>query len=79
MPISSMRTLAIVIALRPGLVAAQQHTEATSMDWTAVFTGLLVLATVLLVVVTGGLVWVAWRQLQDAHVLQRAASSASRA
>jgi hypothetical protein len=35
------------------------------MDWTAVFTALLVL-------VTGGLVWVAWRQLHDARVLQRA-------
>ena len=39
------------------------------MDWTAVFTGLLVL-------VTGGLVWVAGRQLHDARVLQRAYVSA---
>jgi hypothetical protein len=39
------------------------------MDWTAVFTGLLVL-------VTGGLVWVGWRQIQDARVLQRAYVSA---
>jgi hypothetical protein len=40
------------------------------MDWTALFTGLLVL-------VTGILVWVAWRQLQDARVLQRAYVSAA--
>jgi hypothetical protein len=50
--------------------------EATSMDWTAVFTGLLVLATVGLVFVTGGLVWVGRRQIQDARVLQRAYVSA---
>jgi hypothetical protein len=47
------------------------------MDWTAVFTGLLVLATCWLVLVTGGLVWVGWRQLQDARVLQRAYVSAA--
>jgi hypothetical protein len=41
-----------------------------SMDWTTVFTGLLVL-------VTGGLVWVGWRQIQDARVLQRAYVSAA--
>jgi len=46
------------------------------MDWTALFTGLLVLVTFLLVVVTGGLVWVALRQLHDARVLQRAYISA---
>jgi len=46
------------------------------MDWTARFTGLLVLITFLLVVVTGGLVWVARRQLQDARALQRAYVSA---
>jgi hypothetical protein len=39
------------------------------MDWTAVFTGLLVL-------VTAGLVWVGWRQIRDARVLQRAYVSA---
>jgi hypothetical protein len=39
------------------------------MDWTAVFTGLLVLVTV-------GLVYVGWRQIQDARVLQRAYISA---
>jgi hypothetical protein len=43
------------------------------MDWTAIFTGLLVLVTGLLVLVT---IWVAWRQLQDARVLQRAYVSA---
>src|SRR4029453_3842034 len=32
------------------------------MDWVAIFTDLLV-------VVAGGLVWVAWRQLNDARVL----------
>jgi hypothetical protein len=47
------------------------------MDWTAVFTGLLVLVTGGLVLVTGGLVWVGWRQLQDARVLQRAYVSAA--
>ena len=46
------------------------------MDWTARFTGLLVMVTFLLVVVTGGLVWVALRQLHDARVLQRAYVSA---
>jgi hypothetical protein len=40
-----------------------------SVDWTAVFTGLLVF-------VTAGLVWVGWRQIQDARVLQRAYVSA---
>jgi hypothetical protein len=35
------------------------------MDWTAGFTGLLVL-------VTAGLVWLGWRQIRDARVLQRA-------
>jgi hypothetical protein len=40
-----------------------------SMDWNTVFAGLLV-------VVTGGLVWVGWRQIQDARVLQRAYVSA---
>jgi hypothetical protein len=50
--------------------------EAKSMDWTAFFTGLLVLVTFGLVLVTGGLVWVALRQLQDARVLQRAYVSA---
>jgi hypothetical protein len=46
------------------------------MDRTARFTGLLVMVTFLLVVVTGGLVWVALRQLHDARVLQRAYVSA---
>ena len=46
------------------------------MDWTARFTGLLVMVTFLLVVVTGGLVWVALRQLHDARVLQLAYVSA---
>jgi hypothetical protein len=46
------------------------------MDWTAVFTGLLVLVTGGLVLVTGGLVWLGWRQFQDARVLQRAYVSA---
>jgi hypothetical protein len=58
-----------MLPLLPTLAAAQQHTEAKSMDWSmdwsTVFAGLLVL-------VTGELVWVAWRQLQDARVLQRA-------
>jgi hypothetical protein len=40
-----------------------------SMDWTTVFTGLLVL-------VTGGLVGVGWQQIHDARVLQRAYVSA---
>jgi len=40
-----------------------------SMDWSTVFAGLLV-------VVTGGLVWVAYRQLRDARVWQRAYVSA---
>ena len=40
-----------------------------SVDWTAVFTGLLVF-------VTAGLVWVGWRQIQDARVLQRSYVSA---
>jgi hypothetical protein len=39
------------------------------MDWTEVFSGLLVL-------VTSGLVWVGWRQIQDARILQRAYVSA---
>jgi hypothetical protein len=39
------------------------------MNWSTVFAGLLV-------VVTGGLVWVGWRQIQDARVLQRAYVSA---
>ena len=43
------------------------------MDWTAVFTGLLVLVTFILVLVT---ICVARRQLQDARVLQRAYVSA---
>jgi hypothetical protein len=43
------------------------------MDWTAVFTGLLVLVTGILVLVT---ICVAQRQLQDARVLQRAYVSA---
>src|SRR5262249_3274745 len=43
------------------------------MDWTAVFTGLLVLVTGILVLVT---ICVARRQLQDARVLQRAYISA---
>jgi hypothetical protein len=69
--------ITIIALLLPTLAAAQQHTEATSMDWTAIFTGLLVLVTLLLVVVTTGLVWVAYRQLQDARVLQRAYVSAA--
>jgi hypothetical protein len=59
--------------LLPTSRPVQQHTEAKSMDWsmdwTTVFTGLLVL-------VTGGLVWVGWRQIRDARVLQRAYVSA---
>ena len=43
------------------------------MDWTAVFTGLLVLVTGILVLVT---ICVARHQLQDARVLQRAYVSA---
>src|SRR5215831_12001710 len=43
------------------------------MDWTAVFTGILVLVTGILVLVT---ICVARRQLQDARVLQRAYVSA---
>jgi hypothetical protein len=69
-------TTIILAALLPTLAAAQEYTGATSMDWTAVFTGLLVLVTAGLVVVTGGLVWVGRRQLQDARVLQRAYISA---
>jgi hypothetical protein len=46
------------------------------MDWTAVFTGLLVLVTAGLVVVTGGLVRVGRRQIKDARALQRAYVSA---
>jgi hypothetical protein len=40
-----------------------------SLDWSTVFAGLLV-------VVTGGLVWVGCRQIKDARVLQRAYVSA---
>jgi hypothetical protein len=40
-----------------------------TLDWSTVFTGLLAL-------VTGGLVWVGWRQINDARVLQRAYVSA---
>jgi len=39
------------------------------MNWSTIFAGLLVLVTI-------GLLWVGWRQIQDARVLQRAYVSA---
>jgi hypothetical protein len=49
----------------PAPAPAQGHSEENPMDWTAIFTGLLV-------IVTGGLVFLGWRQNKDARVLQRA-------
>jgi hypothetical protein len=49
------------------LAVPQRHTEAKSMDWSMDWS---------LVVVTGGLVWVGWRQINDARIWQRAYVSA---
>ncbi len=45
--------------------AKERKSKASSDWWLIVLTGVLALATIALVVVTGGIVWFAWRQARD--------------
>ena len=59
--------------------AAERKAKAASDRWLIILTAILAVATILLVVVTGGLVWFAWRQARDMKRSIEAAETSSAA